>query len=203
MISVSMPAAPSFRRPFHTIHASATAPTAFVEHAPSKTAEPAKKWGLPTLSQGAPFATRGLSGLSPFFRPVHFTPGAFIPIVVRHAMGTLLRAASTLVSPLGTTAIPILPLPVAISVHPRSSASNSLFPSRECVDVVQTITSLHPLLPSPDRQGGDNSAPSSICVHPRSSAANSIPPSRQQRDTSASLRTLPPNPDRQGGDTNL
>ena len=42
----------------------------FVVYAPSKTREPAKKWGQPSLSQGAPFATRGQSGLSPFFRPV-------------------------------------------------------------------------------------------------------------------------------------
>jgi hypothetical protein len=62
-----------------------------VAHAPSKTVKPAKNWGLPTLSQGAPFATRGQSGLSPFFRPLHFTPA------VLNGTGTTMRAASPLV----------------------------------------------------------------------------------------------------------
>src|SRR5271163_4133739 len=56
-----------------------------------------EKWGLPTLSQGAPFATRGQSGQSPFFAPP-LEPRVFIPIVVRNAMGTPVRAASRLIS---------------------------------------------------------------------------------------------------------
>ena len=49
-----------------------------VAYAPSKTREPAKSWGLTTLSQGATSSVGsqnsgagGQSGLSPIFRPVH------------------------------------------------------------------------------------------------------------------------------------
>src|ERR1700722_10494310 len=51
------------------------------QHHP-QTGQPAKNRGLPTLSQGAGFAPRGQSGLSPIFRPVH-SPGVFIPIVAQ------------------------------------------------------------------------------------------------------------------------
>ena len=50
---------------------------------PSKTAEPSKKWLQPSLSQGAPFATRGQSGMSLIFSPRPLYPGVFRPIGAR------------------------------------------------------------------------------------------------------------------------
>src|SRR5208282_791218 len=80
-----------------------------VAYAPSKTAEPAKNWGLPTLSQGAliapskrtPLRRRvdraGCPHFFHFFAP-STQPGVFITIVMRNAIATLVRAASRLVS---------------------------------------------------------------------------------------------------------
>ena len=76
-----------------------------VAYAPSKTPEPAKHWGLPTLSQGAVNAPRkraslrrrvDRAGCPQFFAP-STQPGVFIPIVAPSpGRGTLMRAESPL-----------------------------------------------------------------------------------------------------------
>jgi hypothetical protein len=65
-----------------------------VAHAPSKTVQPANKLG--SLHYSVPRSA--FCDTSPFFRPLHFTQGVFIPIVIRNGVGTLVRAAPPLVS---------------------------------------------------------------------------------------------------------
>ena len=77
-----------------------TAGACFVPYAPSKTSQPAKKWGLSSLSQGAPFATRGQSGLSPFFRPIHSARRFHSQRCLVAGHRTLVCAAAPLVTPL-------------------------------------------------------------------------------------------------------